>query len=96
MNVERVECNKLDNNNAINYAKKVVKYYFNKNISKTKYLGGGSFGRVVLITFEDKSKVVVKFILTDGMLEKETHDINLLRENCSVRMPKIITSRKKR
>ena len=45
------------------------------------------------MTFGDGIEAVVKFLRADGMLEKETHDLCLLSENCGVRMPKVLYSR---
>ena len=95
MNVERVVCDKLNKMDAMCYAEKVAHSYMQKKIRCAKYLGGGSFGKAVLICFEDDTKMVIKFILPSGMIYKETHDIKLLHDHCNIKMPNIIFVREK-
>lgn len=89
------ECGKvtpksLESEKAAEYALAVCEEGLGKSGVKTKNLGGGSFGTAVGVTFGDGSEAVVKFLRADGMLEKETHDLQLLSENCGVRMPKVL------
>lgn len=93
MNVERVTPKTLEREKAAEYALAVCKEGFGKSGVKTKNLGGGSFGTAVGVTLRDGGEAVVKFLRADGMLDKETHDLRLLSENCGVRMPKVLCSR---
>ena len=88
MNVERVTPKTLEREKAAEYALAVCKEGLGKSGVKTKNLGGGSFGTAVGVTLRDGGEAVVKFLRADGMLDKETHDLRLLSENCGVRMPK--------
>ena len=90
MNVEKVTPKSLESEKAAEYALAVCEEGLGKSGVKTKNLGGGSFGTAVGVTFGDGSEAVVKFLRADGMLEKETHDLQLLSENCGVRMPKVL------
>lgn len=94
MKVERVTPKSLEREKAAEYALAVCKEGLGKAGMKTKNLGGGSFGTAVGVTFGDGSEAVVKFLRADEMLEKETHDLKLLAENCAVRMPKVLYSRR--
>ena len=93
MIVERITPVSLDNNQAAEYAQKAAKEYCDKKITAYKYLGGGSFGKAVRITFEDKSSIVVKFLRAKGMLEKEVHDLCLIGKHCKIKMPKVYFAR---
>ena len=90
MNVEKVTPKSLESEKAAEYALAVCEEGLGKSGVKTKKLGGGSFGTAVGVTFGDGIEAVVKFLRADGMLEKETHDLCLLSENCGVRMPKVL------
>lgn len=90
MNVEKVTPKSLESEKAAEYALAVCEEGLGKSGVKTKNLGGGSFGTAVGVTFGNGSEAVVKFLRADGMLEKETHDLQLLSENCGVRMPKVL------
>lgn len=94
MQVERIVPISLDNDKATEYAQKAAKEYYDKKITKSKYLGGGSFGKAVRIDFEDKRSIVIKFLRAKGMLEKEVYDLKLLAENCKIKMPEVLFSRK--
>lgn len=93
MNVERVTPKTLEREKAAEYALAVCKEGLGKSGVKTKNLGGGSFGTAVGVTLRDGGEAVVKFLRAYGMLDKETHDLRLLSENCGVRMPKVLCSR---
>lgn len=77
MNVEKVTPKSLESEKAAEYALAVCEEGLGKSGVKTKNLGGGSFGTAVGVTFGDGSEAVVKFLRADGMLEKETHDLQL-------------------
>lgn len=90
MQVDKIIPVSLDNKDAEQYAIKVASSQYGKKILASKYLGGGSFGKAVRIDFEDRSSIVVKFLRAEGMLAKEVHDLRLLKQNCSVRMPEVL------
>ena len=62
-------------------------------VASSAYIGGGSFGRVCRITSAGGEKFAVKFIAADDMLQKETHDLELLARHCPVTMPQVIAVR---
>ena len=94
MKVERIKAIALDKKNAQQYAKTIACQQIGQPVKKVKYLGGGSFGRAYKIVFQNDEKIVVKFLRANDMLEKETHDLDLLAANCPVKIPKVLFSRK--
>ena len=94
MNVERINPVTLDKREAKDYAAKAVKLCLGENAAKVKYIGGGSFGRAVKVTLEGGRKLAVKFLLASGMMEKEAHDLGLLRNNCPIKIPSVLFTRK--
>lgn len=95
MRVERIIPVELTQKQAEEYAREAAEQAVSKRATRIKYLGGGSFGRAVKVQFEDGESIVVKFLRAGGMLEKEVHDLRLLKTNCTVKMPSVIFSRKK-
>ncbi len=93
MVVERIEAKDLDNNDAINYIKSIVEEQYRQVAKNIKYIGGGSFGKAFLVELESKS-IVIKFLRAENMCDKECFDLNLLANNCSVKIPKILFERK--
>lgn len=94
MKVERIYPIPLDKNTAKQYALNIIRERFSENIKEIKYLGGGSFGRAYSVTFENKSKIVLKFLRAADMVDKEAHDLTLLAQSCSVKLPKVLFVRK--
>ncbi|MDE6473472.1 MAG: aminoglycoside phosphotransferase family protein [Clostridia bacterium] len=94
MKVERIKAISLDKKTAQKYAEEIAFQQIGQPIKKVKYLGGGSFGRAYKVTFEDNKKIVVKFLRARDMLEKEIFDLDLLAANCSVKIPRVLFSRK--
>ncbi len=94
MKAERITSIPLDKKIAENYAVRIAVREFGTAVKKAKYLGGGSFGRAYGIDLQNGKKIVVKFLRAEGMLEKETHDLKLLAENCTVKIPRVLFTRK--
>ena len=76
------------------YAKRVFKDFYGESAVRAEYLGGGSFGKAYSVKGKG-GEVVVKFMLCDGMLEKETADLSLIGEKLEVKCPKVLYVRKK-
>lgn len=53
---------KISKKQAVKYAATAAYDYCGKEIKKVKYLGGGSFGRAVLVSFKDGAKIVIKLL----------------------------------
>lgn len=94
MKVERITAIPLDKDTAKKYSAAIAKEQFGQTAKKIKYLGGGSFGRAFGVEFADGKKIVIKFLRAKDMLEKEVHDLKLLADNCSVKIPKVLFERK--
>ncbi len=94
MKVEKIEAVALDKRTAQSYAEAVACSQIGQGVKKVKYLGGGSFGRAYKVTFQNCNKIVVKFLRAGGMLEKEVYDLKILAANCSVKIPRVLFSRK--
>ncbi len=90
MKVERIKAIALDKKIAQQYAEFIASQQIGQPVKKVKYLGGGSFGRAYKIVFQDGKKIVVKFLRANDMLEKETHDLDLLAANCPVKIPMVL------
>lgn len=93
MIVEKIEAISLDVKIAQQYAKTIACKQTGQAVKKVKYLGGGSFGRAYKVTFKDGKKIVIKFLRAQDMLEKEIYDLNLLLDNCPVKIPRVLFSR---
>ena len=93
MKVERITVIPLDKATANKYAAIIIKEQFGQTAKRIKYLGGGSFGRAFAVEFADGNKIVIKFLRAKDMLEKEVHDLKLLADNCSVKIPKVLFAR---
>lgn len=94
MKVERITPIKLDKRKAEDYAAKAVRLCLGESAVKVRHLGGGSFGRAVCVTLTSGRRLVVKFLLAGGMMEKEAHDLALLRDNCPIKFPSVLFTRK--
>ena len=91
MKVERIKPVKVSSKDAVIYAMRAAKKYCpDTEAVAAKYIGGGSFGRAVEVKFDDGDEKIFKFLCARGMLEKEIFDLNLLKKNCSVKMPSVI------
>lgn len=93
MEIERVLAIPLDNEQAIKYTEDIVNDNFKGKINKIKYLGGGSFGKAYLISFENQEEIVIKFLRAKNMLAKEVNALETLSKHCPVQMPRVIYSR---
>lgn len=93
MEVEKIMPISLDKELAKTYAINICESKLNKKVSSVKYLGGGSFGRAFCVTFNDNSDIVIKFLQTKGIMEKEVFDLQLLGKHSSIKMPKILFTR---
>lgn len=92
--VERVAAAELDKKQAAAYARIAAEETFGKRAENVKDLGGGSFGRAFGVALSGGKNIVVKLLRAKDMLEKETHDLELLRRHCPVRMPAVLFSRR--
>lgn len=90
MQVEKIEPIDLSKEQGIKFAMTIAEQKLNKKVANVKYLGGGSFGRAYCVLFEDNSKIVVKFLRANNMLDKEVYDLELLGKHCPVKMPKVL------
>ncbi len=95
MQVDKIIPIELTKEQAVSYSALVAKERCDNEIRRVKYMGGGSYGKAVKVEYADGGAIVVKFMRVDGMLEKETGDLTLLRENCSVKMPAVLFKRYK-
>lgn len=93
MKVERIEALPLTKEQTLEYARIVVKQKLGKSAVKVSYMGGGSFGRAVSVQCNDGQKLVVKFLRAKDMMEKEAHDLKLLAEYSTVRLPAVLFTR---
>ena len=93
MKVERIEALPLTKEQTLEYARIVVKQKLGKSAVKVSYMGGGSFGCAVSVQCNDGQKLVVKFLRAKDMMEKEAHDLKLLAEYSTVRLPAVLFTR---
>lgn len=93
MKVERIEALPLTKAQALEYAGIVVRQKLGKHAEKVKYMGGGSFGRAVAVKCNDGQRLVVKFLRAKDMMEKEAHDLKLLAEYSTIRVPDVLFTR---
>ena len=73
----------------LEYIPKVLKKFFDTEITGLKFIGGGSFGRVYKATKSDGETIILKAYYVKGMEETEASQLKILGENTSVTMPKI-------
>lgn len=95
MELQRIEVAQPSKQEIIEYATNIAKNHCSVAIKNAKYLGGGSFGRAVRIDFVDGNKIVIKFLLVKGMLEKEVNDLQLLGRYCTAKMPNVLFAKEK-
>ncbi|MGN0486744.1 MAG: phosphotransferase [Acutalibacteraceae bacterium] len=78
----------------LNYLKEaippVAEAQLGDKISKLKFIGGGSFGRVFSAGLAGGETVVLKAYRNPGMQEKEAEQLKILRENTRVAMPQVL------
>ena len=94
MKAERIKPISVDKKQAAAYARLAATEHAHKTVSRTEYLGGGSFGRAVGVRFTDGSSMVVKLLRAKGMAEKEVFDLGLLSAHCPVKFPEVYFLRK--
>ena len=94
MDTGKIDVIPMDKKQARAFATFVAEEQLKKRVVKTRYLGGGSFGKAVSVQTEDGGKTVIKFLCAHGMMEKEVHDLKLLKEHCPVKIPAVFFSRK--
>lgn len=92
MEIQKINSIELTKSDAQKYIQ-ILANEHNWTISKTKCLGGGSFGTAYLVK-TDTQELVVKFLRAPNMLQNETTAITMLSANCPVDMPKILYVRK--
>ena len=68
----------------------LVSEKLNKKVSDIKFIGGGSYGRVYKATLSNGETIAVKAYRIQGSQYKEAQQLNLLCENTSVEMPKVL------
>ena len=93
MKVERIEALPLTKEQTLEYARIVVRQKLGKPAVKVSYMGGGSFGCAVSVQCDDGQKLVVKFLRAKDMMAKEAHDLKLLAEYSTVRLPAVLFTR---
>ena len=93
MQAETVEVLPLTKEQALAYAKLAVREQLGRPAEKVSYMGGGSFGRAVAVTFRGGQSLVVKFLRAKGMMEKEAHDLKLLAGYSTVKVPEVLFTR---
>ena len=93
MKVERISAIPFTKYQAVECAKLVAREQWGADAAKAEYLGGGSFGRAVSVQANGK-KAVIKFLRADGMLEKEVNDLALIKNYCTIKIPRVLFSRK--
>lgn len=69
---------------------KLVFENLNKKADKFKFIGGGSFGRVYKAVLSDGETIAIKAYRVQGSQYEEAQQLNLLSENTSVKMPKVL------
>lgn len=84
----------LSKEQAAKHAIAVAESELKLKIAKVKYLGGGSFGLAFLMTDSGGNQFVIKLLRANDMMEKEVHDLSLLRANSVVKLPKVLFTRK--
>lgn len=94
MKAERIEAIPLTKKTARQYAEAIACQQIGQSVCRVKYLGGGSFGRAYKVVFKDDKKIVIKFLRACNMLEKEIYDLGLLASSCTVKIPRVLFSRK--
>jgi len=67
----------------------ICRLYYDYKVLKTTYLGGGSYGFAYLVEMESIPEVVVKGYRVEGMHETEKFQLDLLRQNTSVKIPEV-------
>lgn len=93
MKVEKIQALPLTKKEALSYAQYAVEHALKKSVKRVRYLGGGSFGRAVEVTLNNGQPLVVKFLRAKGMMEKEAHDVALLKRRCTVPVPAVLFTR---
>ncbi len=68
----------------------ITREYLENEIDKTKYLGGGSFGRAFQIDISDGRRLVLKSYRVKGMNKMEAEQLKILSDNTDVQMPKVL------
>ncbi len=68
----------------------IISKKLNKKADKFKFIGGGSFGRVYKAVLSDGEIIAVKAYRVQGSQYEEAEQLNLLSENTSVKMPKVL------
>ncbi len=62
----------------------------NKKITKIKFIGGGSYGKVYKCVLSDGSTVAIKAYRIQGSQYEEARQLEILSANTSVKMPKVL------
>ena len=88
MDAEKITPLKINEAQAISYAGQIAREMGWK-VRKSKFLGGGSFGRAVKIVTDSES-FVIKLLCAPDMMKKEVFDLRILAKNCPVPMPEIL------
>lgn len=68
----------------------IVYEKLNKKFDKTKFIGGGSFGRVYKATLSNGETIAIKAYRVQGSQYEEARQLGILSENTSVKMPKVL------
>lgn len=71
------------------YKHDIVEQVFNCKVKKSKFLGGGTFGRVFKITLENELIIAVKYYTKNNLSETEAKTLDILSQYTTVKMPKV-------
>ncbi len=82
----------LDNGNKhlLPIIPQIVFEKLNKKVVRIKFIGGGSYGRVYKTILSDGETVAIKAYRVQGSQYEEARQLNVLSENTSVKMPKVL------
>lgn len=93
MKVEIVTPIKLSTRQGEIYAAQVTESELNQTAAQVTYMGGGSFGKAYCVELGNGQSIVIKFLLAPHMIDKEVFDLQLLADNCTAKMPRVLFKR---
>lgn len=68
----------------------IISQKLNEKITKIKFIGGGSFGRVFKAELSDGKAIALKAYRVQGSQKDEAEQLDMLSENTNVKMPKVL------
>ena len=88
--MEQKEIRPIGKKEAQLFAATVLEHNFNANVSRIRYVGGGSFGFVYKAEMEKAPfTVIMKAFRTDGICAREASELTLLGANSLIKIPKV-------